>query len=188
MAGPAAEVPGSGDDAEFVAHLTSHQGVLLSYLNTLLPGDPEVPDIAQKASLVLWNKRSEFQPGSNFRSWALSIAYWEARSTMSTRKRKSWLIFDEELVQAVTERFTTGSPDDDAAAADSIDALRFCLSKLRESDRLIVISHYQHDKSLAECSRILGRSRNALKTALFRLRVGLKRCIKSQLALTRLSS
>ena len=35
---PADQAPDAGNDADFVAQLTSHQGVLLSYLNTLLPG------------------------------------------------------------------------------------------------------------------------------------------------------
>ena len=176
------------DDTDFVANLTSHQGMLLSYLNTILPGEPEVQDIAQRASIVLWKKRAEFKPGTSFKSWALSIAYWEARAWMSARKRKGWLIFDEDLVQAVTNRFTEQEELPECGNGDSIDALRQCLAKLRESDRLIVVNHYQHDKSLAECSRILGRNREALKKALFRLRAVLRRCIKAQLALDHLRS
>jgi RNA polymerase sigma-70 factor, ECF subfamily len=175
------------DDGEFVANLTSHQGMLQAYLNTLLPGDPDVSDIAQQTSIVLWKKRAEFQPGTSFRAWALKVAYWEARAWLSTRKRKSWLVFDDELAQAVTDRFTTGPSARDDRASASIDALRLCLSKLRESDRLVIITHYQHDKSLEECSRILGRSRDSLKVALFRLRAGLKRCIHSQIALGRVA-
>lgn len=176
------------DDGDFVANLTSHQGMLQAYLNTLLPGDPDVSDIAQQTSVVLWKKRADFQPGTSFRAWALRVAYWEARAWLSSRKRKSWLIFDDELAQAVTERFTAGPSAVDDRASASIDALRLCISKLRESDRLVVITHYQHDKSLAECSRILGRSRDALKVALFRLRAGLKRCIHAQMAVTRIQS
>lgn len=174
------------DDGEFVANLTSHQGMLLAYLNTLLPGDPDVADIAQQTSIVLWRKRAEFQPGTSFRAWLLKVAYWEARAWLSTRKRKAWLVFDDELARAVTERFTSGPSAREDRASASLDALRLCLSKLRESDRLIVITHYQHGRSLEECSRILGRSREALKVALFRLRVGLKRCIHAQIAIDRI--
>jgi RNA polymerase sigma-70 factor (ECF subfamily) len=186
------EVSSSGaacpDDGEFVANLTSHQGMLQAYLNTLLPGDPDVSDIAQQTSVVVWRKRAEFQPGTSFRAWLLKVAYWEARAWMSTRKRKAWLVFDDELARAVTDRFISGPSARDDRASASLDALRLCLSKLRESDRLVVITHYQHGKSLEECSRILGRSREALKVALFRLRVGLKRCIHSQIAIERIRS
>lgn len=178
----------SDDDDQFVAQLTSHQGVLLAYLNTLLPGNPEVSDIVQKTNLVLWNKRADFQHGSSFRAWAFSIAYWEARAWMTTSNRKAWLLFDTDLAQGVLDRFIAESDTDTDSSSDSMDALRLCLSKLRESDRLIIVNHYQHEKSLADCSRVLGRSREALKAALFRSRAALKRCIKSQLALQRANS
>ncbi|MGC6464266.1 MAG: sigma-70 family RNA polymerase sigma factor [Akkermansiaceae bacterium] len=171
------------DESLFIADLTSHQGAILGYLNTLLPGDPDVADIAQRTSVVLWEKRRDFKKGTNFKAWALSVAYWEARAWMTQTKRKSWLIFNEELVEKVTDR-ALAAPDR-PASSDHLDALRHCLSKLSESDRLLVMTHYQHDRSLAECSRILGRSRDALKMALFRLRAGLRRCIESELALRR---
>ena len=50
-----------GDNSLFVGDLTSHQGAILGYLNTLLPGDPEVADIAQRTSITLWEKRHEFK-------------------------------------------------------------------------------------------------------------------------------
>lgn len=168
-------------DSDFVGNLTSHQGAILGYLNTLLPGDPDVADIAQRTSIILWEKRTDFKPGTNFKAWAFSVAYWEARAWMTQAKRKSWLIFDEELVEKVTARSLAGSKDQ--GENDHLDALRHCLSKLNESDRLIILTHYQQGKSLSECSRVLDRSRDALKMALFRLRAVLRRCIESELAL-----
>lgn len=168
-------------DSLIVANLTSHQGAILGYLNTLLPGDPDLADIAQRVNILIWEKRHKFEEGTNFKAWAFSIAYWEARSWMTHTKRKSWLIFDEELVEKITERSL--SAQDQKTESDDLDALRHCLSKLNESDRLIIITHYQHEKSLADCSRILGKSRDALKMALFRLRAGLRRCIESKIAL-----
>ena len=177
------DAPETSGDSSFVSLLTAHQGVIQAYLNTLLPGDSEVSDIVQKANLVLWNKRNNFEPGTNFKAWALSIAYWEARAWMTTRKRKGWLIYNEDLVDAVTERFVSGAGSK-LEPSESVDALRLCLAKLRESDRLAIMNHYQHDKSIAECSEVLGRSREAIKSTLFRSRAALKRCIRSQLAVS----
>lgn len=171
------------DDSEFVTNLTAHQTVIQNYLNALLPGDSEIPDITQRANLVLWNKRAEFEAGSNFKAWALSIAYWEARAWMSKRKQKAWLFFDEELVKSITEHFVTESGGEDDLAFNKVNALRLCLADLSDSDRVIVVNHYQHEKSLAECGKILGRSRDSLKTSLYRIRHALRRCIESRLSL-----
>lgn len=169
-----------------MAHLTSHQGAILGYLNSLLPGSPDVADIAQRTSIVLWKKRHEFQEGTNFKAWAFSVAYWEARAWMTKTKRKSWLIFDEELVEKITTRSLVLS--DQAPEGEHLDHLRKCLAKLKESDRLLLMTHYQKGKSIAECSRILDRSRSAVKMALFRLRAGLRRCIEAEHAQIRNAS
>lgn len=165
--------------------LTTHQGVLNSYISALLPGDAEVPDILQKTNLVLWEKREEFDPEQNFKGWALSIAYWEARSWMTARKRKAWLIYDEEVVRTITNRFTSNADTHGYHAPDTLNALRLCMTKLKDSDRLVVVNHYQHEKSLRECGEILGRSRDSLKVSLFRIRSVLRRYIKSHLAVRR---
>jgi DNA-directed RNA polymerase specialized sigma24 family protein len=51
-----------------------------------------------------------------------------------------------------------------------------------------VISHYQHGKSLAECSRIFERGADSLKVTLFRIRQILRRCIDAQQSLDRARS
>lgn len=174
--------------SEFVRNLTASQGLLQSYLCTLLPAEADVMDLVQRTNLALWNGRSKYRPGSNFKAWALSVAYWEARGWMTSRKRKGWLIFDDQLVQRITEHYTAKENDYEDYSSAKLSALRLCMAKLRDSDRLVVINHYQHEKSLAECGVVLGRTKESLKVSLFRIRASLRRCIKSHLALERLSS
>lgn len=172
-------------EARFVADLTAHQAVLHAFLISMLPGEPEIDDILQRTNLVLWEKRAQFEPGTRFRSWALSVAYWEARAWMTKRKRDSWLIFDDELAHMIMEHFAT-KPEQ--APNANVVALRTCLAKLRDSERLLVLSHHQHERSLRECAAIFGRSAESLKVSLVRIRAALRRCIKSQLALERATS
>ncbi|MGB6220749.1 sigma-70 family RNA polymerase sigma factor [Haloferula sp.] len=175
-------------EAAFVSQMNGLQGTLLTYVNTLLPGEPEVADIVQNTNVILWKKRADFEPGSNFRAWAFSVAYWEVRTWLTNRRRKSWLVFDEDLVTAITERFMAREHSHGPRALDSFDALRHCLAKLPDADRLVLLNHYQHGKSLEECSRVFGRSQDALRMAVFRLRAGLRRCINSKIALERVHS
>lgn len=173
------------DESSFVAELTAHQGVLLAYLTSLLPGESELDDILQSANIVIWKNRAQFEPGTSFKAWALSVAYWQARAWMTKRKRKSWLLFDDELTQSITDRFTT-QPDLGPSASST--ALRQCLGKLKEKDRLLILSHHQHDKSLDECSRIFNRPADSLKVSLCRIRAALRRCVNSELAFEGLKS
>ena len=183
MPDPAPSSPSS--DPEFVTQLTEHQGVLQAFLISLVPGSPEVDDILQRANLVLWDKRAQFEPGTSFKSWAMAVAYWEARAWMTERKRGDWLVVDDSLAQKLIRHIET-QPERSANA--SVPALKACLAKLRDSDRLLVLSHHQHEKSLAECGRIFDRSPESLSVSLVRIRAALRRCIKSLLAVEEATS
>ena len=61
-------------------------------------------------------------------------------------------------------------------------ALRSCLQKLPAGDASILLAHYQRGESLAEISGRLGRTRDALKQVLLRIRRTLRACIDRQLA------
>lgn len=180
--------PNSSGDSEFVALLTAYQGNLLGFLNSLLPGDPEVLDILQKTTLILWERRGEYRADGNFKAWSLAIAYWEARAWMTSCKRKAWLIFDDELAQAALDRFVGSPHEDHQNARQSLIALRTCLTKLRDSDRLIIVEYYQYGKSLSECGRVLGRNADSLKVSLVRIRASLRQCIEAKLSLGRAKS
>jgi RNA polymerase sigma-70 factor (ECF subfamily) len=168
--------PSPASDPEFISELTGHQEVMHAFLISLLPGVPDVDDILQRTNLVLWEKRAQFAPGSNFKSWALAVAYWEARAWMTERKRGDWLVIDGELARQIISRIEA-QPHQSANAA--VSALRICLAKLRDDDRLLVLSHHQHDKSLAECARIFKRSPESLSVSLVRIRAALRRCVQS---------
>ncbi|MEO0452516.1 MAG: sigma-70 family RNA polymerase sigma factor [Verrucomicrobiota bacterium] len=167
-------------DGAFVTELTRHQEVLHAFLISLLPGSSEVEDILQKTNLVLWEKRSQFEPGTSFKSWALAVAYWEARAWMTQRKRGDWLVVNDELARQIIERIEVQPPQAPSAA---VSALKNCLTKLKDDDRLLVLSHHQHEKSLSECARIMERSPKSLSVSLVRIRKMLRQCIHSELVM-----
>ena len=128
---------------------------------------------------ALDGKRDDFTPGTNFRAWAFEVAKWTMRAHLKESRRKNWLVFDDDLAQTVTDRMierVPASPDAPQAA------LRLCLSKLRDRDRELVLSHYERGTSLADCAKRAGSTTGTMKVALFRLRAVLRRCITERLA------
>ena len=167
-------------EEEFVSELTAHQSSLRAFILSLMPGESDVDDVLQRTNLTLWRKRESFTLGTNFRAWAFEVAKWNVRSSFKDKKRKHWLVFDEELTSAVADQMLTQTQ---ISTSDRQAAMRECLSKLREIDRHLLISHYEVGESLAEFAERTNRSRKGLKVALFRLRATLRRCIGSRLAL-----
>jgi RNA polymerase sigma-70 factor (ECF subfamily) len=168
---------------EFVALLTGIQTNLHAFLTSLLPGERCIDDVLQQTNLVMWQKRSDFELGTNFRAWAFAVARWETRAWLTRQKRADWLSFCDDLSELLAARFEQTAPAGSDNAA--LDSLRHCLGKLKEKDRLLVLSHYQHEKSLAECARIFQRGADSLKVSLFRIRQILRRCLNSQRSIER---
>ncbi|NWK57405.1 sigma-70 family RNA polymerase sigma factor [Verrucomicrobiaceae bacterium N1E253] len=167
---------GKADDY-VVTQLASCQAEILAYIHSLLPGDASVNDILQRTNLVIWKKRQHFELGTNFRAWAFSIARWEVRAFLKERKRKSWLIIDEELAEKVTQTMEHVSQDN--PMTDLREALDACLHKLNEGERELLTHRYHSDAPLKVFAEAHGRPVTSLKTSLCRIRASLKRCIEA---------
>ena len=88
---------------EFAALLQQTTRQLLTYLNAVLFRWDDAEDVFQETCLVLWEKFSEFQPGTNFLAWALCVARNKAMSFQAMQARaagfgrlgckaRSWLL------------------------------------------------------------------------------------------------
>lgn len=181
---PGPPATGGGED-RFVADLTAEQAALHGFIGSLMPGDPAVDDVLQRTNLTLWHKRGDFTPGTNFRAWAFAVAKWTVRSHFKDLGRKHWLVFDDELAEAVSERMAEKIPPSPNSRQV---ALRECMAQLRPIDRDLLLSHYEIGESLSECAARIGRSPRGLKVTLFRLRAALRRCIQSKLEIDRAKS
>lgn len=171
-------------EAEFVALLTSHQSAVRFYVSSLLPGEARAADVAQQANITIWKKRSDFEPGTNFKAWAFSIARYEVLNFRKKEARDARLQFSDELEEIITGEIVAHTDDLDARQS----ALRHCLSQLKPSELALIQHRYFEDTPLKEYAASVGRSVGGLKVTLHRLRAGLAQCVRGQLAVERSSS
>lgn len=165
------------DEQEFVALLTAHQGSLLAYIRSLMPGFSGATDILQQVNIILWRKRETFELGTNFKAWSFTVA----RNMVFTQRRKlkkdSWLVFDEHLAERFAEEFE----DDDESLDRTHRALARCVTQLRPHDLELVQKRYAENVGLDSYAKDLNRSPGTLKARLFKIRANLRRCIEQQL-------
>ncbi|MGC4017411.1 MAG: sigma-70 family RNA polymerase sigma factor [Luteolibacter sp.] len=162
---------------EFVSQLTNSQAELWTFLLALMPGHPDVADVLQKTNVVLWAKRETFQPGTNFRAWAFTVARFEVKAHLRSISRRPLFIFDEDVLERLAEDASAGI----APSFSRLEALEHCLSKVRPEDRQLLDHRYQNGKSLQEYAAAHKRSVSGLSVTLFRLRALLRRCIEEVL-------
>lgn len=171
----------SHNTQEFVSLLTDHQEVVRSYIISLIPGSPDVRDVLQEVNIVLWEKMSNFEAGSNFGAWACTIAYYKVLDYRKKQKRGSFLIFNDELCQSLAEEAQSRQP---AVLEGKRQALEQCLAQLSEKNRALLEARY-HSRSgnMAQVSETSGRSRASLRVTLSRLRANLRSCISKRVNL-----
>ncbi len=157
-----------------MALLTQHQRVLLAFLLGLVPKREDAEEIRQRTNVVLWRKREDFTLGTSFRSWAFTVARWEARGFLREKGRKSWLVYDDEVAGLLADRLASLPVP---AIGDRAIALRKCLGGLSKDHRKLLVARYDEGLSFQECAERFGRSEGGLRVTLHRLKIALRRCV-----------
>ena len=169
--------PQPAEDSSIVGLLTDCQLPLRLYVRALMPGDASAGDVIQQANAKIWEKRDEFEPGTNFKAWAMAIARYEVLNHRKRQARDSRLVFSSELEETVAaEMIQMG---DDLAARQA--ALRECMKSLKPGNRELLILRYASRESLADFAKRMGRSVGGVKVTLHRLRNSLAECIERRL-------
>ena len=89
------------DEAEFVAMLTASQNAIALAVRALMPGERSVDEVIQQTNAKLWQKRGEFEAGTNFRAWANAIARFEVLNYRKQQARDARIKFSDELEQII---------------------------------------------------------------------------------------
>lgn len=161
----------------FVELFTAHQRHVYVYIRTQLPNSADVDEVWQATNLLLWKKFVDFQPGTNFRAWALQIARYEVLN-FRTRADRRKLMFSEELLQQLAEEDYLNETMSDLR----LSALTECLQKLSAEDRAIVEQRFAAGASGETLAASLNRPRHSVYKAVSRIRHVLIECVSRQLA------
>ena len=164
---------------EFVHQLTSHQAALRAFIVSQMPGSPGVGDVLQQVNLLLWEKMAKFEPGSDFRAWAVTVARYKIMEHRRQLKRDGWLVFDDELAASLAAEVTQ---DDDGQAERYLQALDGCMGKLTGDDRQLIQQRYNSSGTIKDFADQRGLDAGNLRVALHRLRMALRACILSTLS------
>ena len=164
----------------FVQLVVNHQPALRAFVLSLLPGSPEVDDVIQDTNAEIWTKRGDFRIGTNFKSWMFSVAKFKVMSVWPDHKRRKVWAVPEETLNMLVERIEVGAF---AETETRQEALRQCLDRLREEDRMLILNRYIADHNLDRLEQESGRKKDSLKVSLHRIRTALRVCMNRRIRL-----
>ncbi len=163
-------------DEDFIRLFSVHQRALFLHILPLVGNAADADEVLQETNVIMWAKREQYQPGTNFLAWGRAIARLEV--FRFRRKRGTKLRFLEEgILEAVADRTEAVSDQMDARQ----EALRHCLERLRPKDRELIRMRYATGKSGEDVAQQLGRPANSVYQSLSRIRRTLAECIERRL-------
>ena len=162
---------------DFDALLADAQPRIRGYLASILGGWADVDDLLQETNLVLIQKQTDFELGTNFIAWAFRVAYFKATTWRRDRSREGRVVLREhefqEIAAAAEDYFTQNVP--------VVQALSRCVEKLPPADRELIRLKYVERQSLTDHAAGLGRRANTLHKTLSRIRLVLRKCVRESL-------
>ena len=161
---------------DFVRHLLQHEPRVRAFLHSLLNSWDEVDDVMQNTSLVAWRKHGQFEPGTSFLNWLLTIARFEALNHRRSQARSRLVLSDEVIDLIAEEAF-----HDNETADRERHALEHCLEKLPPARRELLQASYQPGVRFNDIAAQTHQSVQALYKTIQRLRAALLACIEQQL-------
>jgi RNA polymerase sigma-70 factor (ECF subfamily) len=166
----------STKSARFFKLYTGVSSRLYSYLIIMVHDKESAEELVQETATLLWAKFDDYQEGTNFGSWAISIARLKAFEFLRKRK-KSQMIFDDRFYDIVSDRAAKSSDD----LPNHIEALRKCLDKLSESQMSLLSMRFKKNISIKNISQITGKPLGSLYHFFSKLTRGLRDCMDRQL-------
>lgn len=162
----------NSDVEEFVRLLMANERRIFAYILTLLPNIADAEDVLQETSIVLWRKFSEYQPGTDFISWAFRVAHNMVRNRRAKHQRCR-VKFDEELMASVANDAEQMREELDHGRS----VLMECVNKLPPGDRELLSRRYEAGATIKSVAEAVGRSVEGMYKAMRRIHDVLHDCM-----------
>ena len=155
----------------------SHQKSLYAFILASVRNYADANDILQETATVMWGKFGEFDKGTNFVGWGISISRNLIKKYFRERKM-SRVQFDDKLFQDISEKVEKGLSKMDGR----LEALKRCSQRLSDTARLLISMRYNEGMTIKAIASQLNRPVQGMYKAMARLQAALQRCIEKELA------
>jgi RNA polymerase sigma-70 factor, ECF subfamily len=163
--------------ALFSKLITRDQSALYGYIFAVVRRWEDADDLFQSICLVLWRKFGQFQPNSDFFSWARQTAKLEVSNFL--RRRRLPNSISEELLDALTDAVVVPKSD---MRELYLSALQRCRQKLAAADEGLLELHYVENLGSRQIADQLKRSQSSVCHSLRRIHGWLSECIRTEMA------
>jgi RNA polymerase sigma-70 factor (ECF subfamily) len=171
------DLPNNPNTEAFVGLLTANQRKLFAYIMSLVVNVNDADDILQETVKMMWSKFDQFELGTDFLSWAATMAHYRVLE-FRKRKQRREVVFDDDVFTRLQSQAMTELQNTD----DYLVHLRQCLKKLKAGDLGLIKMRYVNGLPVKEIASRVGRNLQSVYRSIARIQDLLRHCIKRQLA------
>lgn len=161
---------------DYIRLLSTNQRRIYGFINAMLPNRSASDDIMQETSLMMWQNFDQFQKGTNFAAWGMSIARNLVMQHYRKQKRNR-LTFDLEAIENIASQSDVFDSTD-----DKVDALRRCFKKLNTNDQKILEQRYIDNSPVQKIAENVNCTTGHMYRIIAKIHNMLLRCINIQLS------
>lgn len=161
---------------EFVKLLTEHQMALRCFIISMLPGCQDTADVLQDTNVVLWEKKADYEPGTNFRAWAFTVARNKVMQYREKESRANRITLSEELLDVIANDRRDILPE---SLENKLQALKQCLALLNAPERALIQTRYPEGRMIQQSPRKPATA--SARVALCRIRGKLRDCVERRI-------
>ena len=160
--------------SEFISLMSTNQFRIYAYIMSMVGNVNDADDIMQETSTFMWHKFTEFEDGTDFVSWGISIAYYKVKEF---RRKKDRVKLSDEILEQLHKKSYDRLQDTN----HYIDKLQKCLTNLPPADFDLIKLHYMAGNSIKKISMRINITVQAVYMRLSKIHGMLGRCIKRSL-------
>ena len=164
------------DSKKFLALLGKYQTRIHAYILYQVPDKNDAEDILQNTIVVMLDKFSDFEEGSNFLAWGLKIARYKILA-FREKNYRSKVIFDD----AILDIFEKEAEIQEKVFKDESEKLPGCIGKLPDKYKSYLRFRYEKGMSYREIGENMSISSQAVNKTMNRIHVILMNCVKMAL-------
>lgn len=163
-------------DEQFLRLLIGNQQNIYAFILAMIHNRNDADDILQETITVMWRTFKEYQPGTSFVAWGISIArnlvlkYFEKNRYSKVKFSPD---IEKEIDSIAAKTLESGE--------NRIDALRNCLKKLNLQNMGLIQLHYEEGKPLRQIATERGISTYTMYRIMGRIHKVLEQCIHKTL-------
>ena len=158
---------------QFVALFIQNEAAIHSFVLTLIPSLQDSEEIVQEASMTMWRRFEQYQPGTSFRNWAFQIAKYTTFNYVRKQSRDRHR-FSEKMMELLASHAESSQEVNESRRR----ALEHCITKLPDRDRHVLAGCYREGSTIKAFAESDGRTANAVTKHLNRIRRTLSKCVR----------